>query len=227
MTVAVNVTGAPSTAGFGAALRTVVEADGVLVSENAVAGVPAEADTLNAPTVAFAVSVGDTACPFAAVTEVVVATPPNVALAPVLGAVNVTVTPGARLPNASVTLTASGFGNAVLTEVLWPLPLTTAMAAGGPAAFVNAKFAGVAEGTLATIVYAPVMVFGAGAVVVVAWPFDPVTAVVVADPAKAAVAPDAATCAVKVTVTPGTGFPPASVTVATSWFVNEVFTTAV
>ncbi len=98
------------------------------------AGVPtpiAEADTLYAPAVPFAVNVAEVAIPEALVTAVV--TPPaNVPLAPPPGAANVTVTPLSGLDPESFTMTTSGAPNAALTAAVWADPLITATVAGPP-----------------------------------------------------------------------------------------------
>src|SRR5438093_11277251 len=82
------------------------------------------------PAVAFAVNTADVATPLVFV--VAVFTPPaKVPLAPLPGAVNVTVTLPTGLFPASRTVACSGVANAVLTVALCPEPLVTATVAGG------------------------------------------------------------------------------------------------
>jgi hypothetical protein len=89
----------------------------------------------------FAVNVGE-ALPFASVVTVAVFVPPeNVPLAPVPGAVNVTVTPLVGDPFV-FTVATSGFANAVLTVALCPDPLVAVIVTTGTAAFVRLKLAG-------------------------------------------------------------------------------------
>ena len=86
--------------------------------------------------------------------------------------------------------------------------------AAGPAVLVSAKLAGVAIPVAdAVILKAPAVVFAVNAAEV-ASPVDEVIAVLVEAPPKLALAPEPG--AVKVTVTPDTGFPSESFTVATS-----------
>ena len=85
--------------------------------------------------------VGAVATPLALVVAVAVADPPNVALAPDAGAVNVTVTPLTGLLFASFTVACSGVVNALLTVVLWGVPAVGVMLAGGAVVLVNAKLA--------------------------------------------------------------------------------------
>ena len=58
-------------------------------------------------------------------TTLAVADPPNVALAPPAGAVNVTVTPLSKLPPLSFTVACSAVANAVLTVALCGVPALT------------------------------------------------------------------------------------------------------
>src|SRR5579864_2573822 len=96
----------------------------------------------------FAVNATEVARPLLFV--VAVFTPPaKVPLAPLAGAVKVTVTPATGLLAESVTVTTSGAENVVRTAVLWPLPVVAAMLAIGFAVLVSAKFATAA--TLATV----------------------------------------------------------------------------
>ena len=66
----------------------------------------------------FAVSAGAVAWPLALVTAVAVAEFPNVALAPLPGAANVTVTPLTALPPESLTVACSAVAKAVLMVAL-------------------------------------------------------------------------------------------------------------
>jgi hypothetical protein len=96
--------------------------------------------TVYVPAVPFAVNTAEVATPFAFV--VAVLTPlANVPLAPVLGAVKVTVTPLTGLDELSFTVTANGAENAPLIATLCEAPLVAVMDAAGPAALVRLKFA--------------------------------------------------------------------------------------
>jgi hypothetical protein len=88
----------------------------------------------------FAVSVS-LAWPVAPVVSVVKM--PSVPLAPLPGAVNVTLAPDTALPKLSVTVATKALPNAVFTVVLWPEPDVTAMFAAAPATFVSLKVAAV------------------------------------------------------------------------------------
>jgi hypothetical protein len=77
------------------------------------------------------------------VTAVAVAKPLNVALAPLPGAVNVTVTPLNTFPPLSLTVACSAVVNAVLTAVFCGVPAVARMLAGAPALFVKLKLADV------------------------------------------------------------------------------------
>lgn len=90
----------------------------------------------------MAVNVGAVAKPVVSVTAVF--TPPaNVPLAPLDGAVNVTVTPGTPLPPLSLTVAVND-AKAVLIAALWEPPDVTTMATADPAVFVKEKLAPVA-----------------------------------------------------------------------------------
>src|SRR5437899_2155901 len=78
--------------------------------------------TVYAPAVVLAVSAGAVAWPLLFVTAVAVADDPNIALAPVDGAVNVTVTPLTPFPEASVTVACSAVANDAPTEALCGVP---------------------------------------------------------------------------------------------------------
>jgi len=76
---------------------------------------------------------------------VAVFTPPaNVPLAPLDGAVKVTVTPLTALPPLSLTVATRGAAKAVLMVALCGVPLVAAIEAAGPGLFVSEKFAGLA-----------------------------------------------------------------------------------
>jgi hypothetical protein len=88
--------------------------------------------------VPLAVNTLDVATPLAFVTAVF--TPPaKVPLAPLPGAVNITVRPFSGLPPASVTVAAKGAAKAVLISALCPEPLVTTIDATGPGRFVSEK----------------------------------------------------------------------------------------
>src|SRR5262249_57194173 len=67
----------------------------------------------------------------------------KVALAPLAGAANVTLTPGTGLLYWSRTVATSGLAKAVLTVALWPEPDVTTMWSAAPAVLVSLKLAGV------------------------------------------------------------------------------------
>ena len=88
----------------------------------------------------MAVNTADVATPLAFV--VTVFTPPaKLPLAPVAGAVNVTVTPCTGLPPLSFTVATSAAANAVLMAALCGVPLVAVIDAAVPAVLVNAKLA--------------------------------------------------------------------------------------
>src|SRR5690242_13184022 len=87
----------------------------------------------------------EVATPLASVVAVVVAAPfAKVPLAPLPGAVKVTVTPLTGLFPASFAVACRGAANAVLIAALCGVPAVAIMLAGGTARFVSAKLAGVA-----------------------------------------------------------------------------------
>ena len=91
--------------------------------------------------IVFAVKTAAVATPEAFV--VAVFTPPaNAPLAPLAGAVNVTVTPLTPLPKESLTVACSCVANAVLTVALCGVPAVGVMVEAAPARFVREKFAG-------------------------------------------------------------------------------------
>jgi hypothetical protein len=91
----------------------------------------------------LAVSGGAVATPLALVVEVAVAELPNVARAPLLGAVSVTVTPLSRFPPLSFTVACNAVANAVLMVALCGVPAPAVMLAGTPSLFVKLKLADV------------------------------------------------------------------------------------
>ena len=158
----------------------------------------------------MAVKTTDVATPAAFV--VAAFTPPaKDPLAPLPGAVKVTVTPLTGLFPESVTVAASCVAKAVLIAELCGVPPVAAIDAADPTVFVSAKLAGVpAPGAVAVTVYAPAVAF-AVKTADVAIPAALVVAVL-APPAKDPLAPLPG--AVNVTRTPLTGLFPASVTLA-------------
>jgi hypothetical protein len=80
--------------------------------------------------------------------------PAKVPLAPLAGAVNVTLAPLTGFPPESLTVATNGAANAAFTCPLWPPPLVAVIDAGGPTVFVTVK---VAEklATKADTVYVP------------------------------------------------------------------------
>ena len=100
----------------------------------------------------MAVRAAEVATPLTSVMAVF-APPANVALAPLAGAVNVTVTFATGFPPPSATVTTSGALNVVLTTASCGVPLLAVIVAGGPTVFVIAKLAGpVPPGTVAVTV---------------------------------------------------------------------------
>ena len=85
---------------------------------------------------------GAVAIPLALVTAVAVADPLNVPLAPVPGALKLTVTPLSGLLLASLTTACSAVANAVFTVALCGVPEFAATLAGSTALFVKLKLAG-------------------------------------------------------------------------------------
>ena len=75
--------------------------------------------------------------------------PLSVALAPVAGAVNVTVTPASGFKEASVTFAWSAFAKADATVVLCGVPENAAIDVGDPAVFVRLNVAGASPDTVA------------------------------------------------------------------------------
>jgi hypothetical protein len=83
------------------------------------------------------------------VVAVAVDEPPNVPLAPLLGAVNVTVTPLTGLPPPSFTVACSAVPNVLPTAALWGAPALATMLAGTAAVLVKSKLT--EAGTPATL----------------------------------------------------------------------------
>jgi hypothetical protein len=174
----------------------------------------------------FAVKAVAVATPLALVVALVVAVPfANVPLAPVDGAVNVTVAPLTRLPLASFTVACSKVPNAVVMAALCDAPPVAVTTAAGPGLFVRLNVAVVAAPDEAVTLYGPpAMVFAVNAVAV-ATPLAFVVAFVVFVPfANVPLAPLAG--AVNVTVAFGTRLPPESLTVACNNVAKAVVTAA-
>lgn len=167
-----------------------------------------EAVTENGPpSVLFAVTVAE-ARPDPSVTADVAVMP-----GPFNGPVNVTVTPATGLLNLSTTLATSGAAKLVPIVAVWPLPLNAETAAGGAAPFVNEKLAGrFTPTTVAATLYEPTAAFAVNAGEVATPEALVVAVAVVPPPANVPLAPLLG--AVKVTETPPTRLPPASLTVA-------------
>ena len=91
----------------------------------------------------MAVSVGELATPLAFVVAVTVVAPPKLPLAPLPGAVKVTVTPLSALPPESCTVACSAVANALLTVALCGVPPVAAILAAVGAVLVRLKLAGV------------------------------------------------------------------------------------
>ena len=150
----------------------------------------------------------------------------KVPLAPVPGAANVTLTPETGLFDASFTVTASEFANAVPTgAVCGVVPALAVIELGAPAALVRLKFCVVRPAEAADTLYGPpamlLAVNGAEAT-----PLEFVDTVMVAVLLlNLPLAPEPG--AVNVTLTPDTGLLDASSTVTASAFPNAVPTVAV
>jgi hypothetical protein len=91
--------------------------------------------------VLFASGIGDVAIPELFVVAVAVAKPLNVALAPLAGAVNVTVMPDSGFENASVTFAWSALPNDVLIGVLCGVPANAVTEFADPAVLVRLNVA--------------------------------------------------------------------------------------
>jgi len=174
----------------------------------------------------FAVKVGAEATPLALVVAVAVSPPfvppVKVPLAPVEGAVNVTVVPLTRFPSTSFTVAVRLAPKALLIVALCGVPEVAAMVAGAPALLVREKEAFVdTPVTEAVTLYAPATVLAVNAAAV-ATPLELVVAVTVVPlfvpPVNAPLAPLPGE--VKVTVAPLTRFPLASFTVAARFVAN-------
>ena len=95
---------------------------------------------------------GAVATPLAFVVDCAVVAPPvKVPLAPLEGAVNVTVAPLTGLPPLSLTVACMAVANAVLAAMLCGVPAVGVILAAGPAWLVNAKTAG--EATPLTVAF--------------------------------------------------------------------------
>jgi hypothetical protein len=96
--------------------------------------VPTFALTVYPPVVPLAVNTGAVATPEALVVTIAVLDPPaNVPLAPLAGAVKVTVAPETAFPNASVTVAARLVAKAVWMAALCGVPAVAVIAAAAPA----------------------------------------------------------------------------------------------
>lgn len=155
----------------------------------------------------------EVAMPEALVTAVF--TPPaNAPVAPVPGAVNVTVTPLTAMPLASSTVAMSGAPKTALICALCGVPPVAEMEAGGPTGrltLVSEKLAGAETPVAEAVTVKPPNTPFAVKTGDTATPEAFETAVFT-PPAKAPLAPLAGS--VNVTVTFAAGFPPASFTVA-------------
>lgn len=122
--------------------NTVEAAPAVLVNENGVttATPGTEAVMLKTPAVLLAVAV-TLAMPEAFVATVAA---DNAALAPETGAANDTAAPGTGLPCASLTVTCSAAGNAVLIGPVCGVPPVATIDAAGPGVLESAKATGTA-----------------------------------------------------------------------------------
>jgi hypothetical protein len=81
---------------------------------------------------------GEVATPAAFVlAEAVFEPPANVPLAPLVGALNVTVVPATGLPKESATVACNGLGKAVFTVVVCGVPPVAVIEAGAPARLVS------------------------------------------------------------------------------------------
>src|SRR5438105_8981407 len=188
----------------------------------------AEAVTLYAPAVVFAVKTAEVATPEALVMAVLFTpSPAKVPLAPLEGAMNVTVTPPTGFPLESFTIATRVAANAVFTTVLCGVPPVAVMVPTPPGcAFVSEKTAGFATpGAVAFTVKEPITLFATKAFEV-ALPEASVTAAFGFAPGHEQLAPLAPGTGVNVTVTPGIGLPNESFRVATRGNVNAVFTGA-
>src|SRR5205814_352462 len=156
---------------------------------------------------------------------VAVFTPPaKLPLAPLPGAPNVTVTPATGLPPASFTVATSGAANAVLIVALRSEERRVGMESTARAVLVSEKSAGVATPvTLVKTVSAYDAPKWLEFIRVLSRPL-PLVVAVFTPPAKLPLAPLPGTP--NVTVTPATGLPPASFTVATSGAANAVLIVA-
>jgi hypothetical protein len=150
------------------------------------------------------------------VTGSVVAPPVNVPLAPVDGAVNVTITPLSRLPPLSFTVACKLVGNAVPMAMLWGVPAVAVTDAGGPDRFVRAKLTAESVPATAVTLYGPPAVLFAVNAGAVATPLVLVVAVAVSPPfvPPANVPLGPLDGAVNVTITPLNGRELLSFTVA-------------
>jgi hypothetical protein len=149
-------------------------------------------------------------------------------LVPIANVTDVVESPVSTFPYVSWTATAAEKVPVPVAGMLAPEAgcVVNASLVAAPGEFVAVKFVDVAPVAAAVIEYPEPATVLAVNVPALAWPPDAVVAVVVA--VEFANVPDAPLeGAVNVTVTPGTGFPWASLTIATSWLANAVPTVAV
>jgi hypothetical protein len=174
----------------------------------------------------LAVKAGDVATPEAFVcTVAVVPLPANVPPAPEAGALKVTLTPETKLPLASFTVAMSGLLKAVLIRVLWPPPDVAVILPGAPAVLVKAKETKAVRPLAEAVTeYAPAVALAVkmGEVATPEVLVSRVAAVPL--PANIPLAPEAG--ALKVTLTPETGLPLVSLTVATNGLLKAWLTCA-
>src|SRR5258708_222278 len=169
------------------------------------------------PAVLLAVKIAAVATPCALVTAVL--TPPaNVPLAPLVGAVKVTVTPLTGLLDRKSAVAGKSVALGGLRIVQRKIPTVAVILAGALARLVREKLAGVeSTSTEAFTLFGPPAVLLAVKIAAVATPCALVTAVLT-PPANVPLAPLVG--AVKVTVTPLTGLLDASLTVSCSCVAN-------
>jgi hypothetical protein len=170
--------------------------------------------TVYEPVCELAASAGAMATPLALVVTVVVADPLKLAEAPLTGAVKVTLRPLIGLLLASLTIACRAVLKVLEMLVLCGVPAVAAMLTGIPATlrFVKLKLVGALTPAAAALTLnAPGWEF-ATSVGAVAMPLAFVVAVAVDDPLNAPPGPEVG--AVNVTMTPLTGLPAASSTVA-------------
>jgi hypothetical protein len=160
----------------------------------------------------LACNAGAVALPFAPVVTVAVSPPANVPPGPVAGAEKVTLAPLTAFPFASRTVAVSGTAKVVAMVTLCGVPAVAEIEAAGPAVLVRVNAAEKSSAD-ATTWYVPALALAVSDEANTA-PAASVTPLVVSPPAKAPLGP--VDGAAKVTLTPGTGLPAASLTTAWS-----------